>query len=252
VLPRSRSIRRRLQGVAFVLAAAIVVGNTIYRSLEALRSPRSVADEAQRGKSPHTRAMARAILRHDGEGLPRALMKQESASERRAAGDRLEQLGLRRLDDRTLLERVTLAAQAYRMADERTCSAMFRGPVLPNLSEVLAPLDSASIERWMDIAARAMIAEARRTPAVRGEPASMDELLGMVVQALSTDDRARFLSIWENKLSRASAGDACWMGRTLYDTVLRLPEGPRRRALWTLTMLEAGVTGERRYDQPRS
>ncbi len=143
-------------------------------------------------------------------------------------------LGMRRLDDPTLVRRLALQTLALRRTDEATCAgfarASFAGTVPPDdiSAGLIAALDDASLAEWMTIAMTALEAETRDSPEARSVPdAESEALFRRLFAGLDGDRIAR---IQTAAAAGATPTVACDGARVLYAALDGLPADDRALA----------------------
>ena len=133
--------------------------------------------------------------------------------------------GLRRLPDDALVKRVALLTALVGRVDHRTCAAIFRNSATPEeLHAAFFLLDSHTLDAWVDIAARAAMAELQQADV----PATVDQVetsdaVSALEKGLPPDEGDRLGRVLDGAAD-ASDDEACWAARTLYGNILRIGE----------------------------
>jgi hypothetical protein len=142
--------------------------------------------------------------------------------------------GLRRLDDQTLVRRLTLQTAALGRADEATCAAFaaasFGGtsPTPEVAGRLIAALDDASLAEWMRIAMSALEAETRGSPAARSVAAAESEAL--FARLFAGLDPDQIGTIQTAAAAGATQASACDGARVLYRALDAMPAADRTLA----------------------
>ena len=137
--------------------------------------------------------------------------------------------GLLRLSDAELEESLRLRQRLTAKMPEAVCADHARGR--PSRKETFAAmdqLDSASVERWFDLAYRAFIAEVNKSPpAVTVTDEEVEAAWEVVLEQQPTEDTERFFAIAESP-GAATSTDLCWLQNTYYRFIFDLPPEHRR------------------------
>ena len=142
------------------------------------------------------------------------------------------QAGMRRLDDATLVRRLTLQTVALRKIDEASCGAFaqasFAGRSQPESTaeKLMAPMTEAELVDWFNVAVLALEAEARKSPEPR--TASEAETNAVFERLLGSLDPAGLEAIQTGADPSASAAEACLGARTMYDAIEQMPAADRQ------------------------
>lgn len=144
----------------------------------------------------------------------------------------LAQKGLRRLDDNSLKNRMSLLVMLLEKIDNETCAFMIRGNI-PQYQEfqhqfqqqflsALGQLGPVVANEWFDLTLKAVVAEARGSPA----PVSIDKQeimasMNNLLMRLSPADSRKLTNILINQNDSGSE-DICWAGKTLYKETLKM------------------------------
>lgn len=142
------------------------------------------------------------------------------------------QAGMRRLDDVTLVRRLTLQTVALGKVDEASCGAFaqasFAGRAQPASTAVklMGAMTDAELTEWFNVAVLALEAESRKSPEQRSvseaeSDAAFERLLGSL-------DSASLEQIQTGAAATASPAEACAGSRVLYDAAERLPDSDRQ------------------------
>lgn len=144
-----------------------------------------------------------------------------------ALGAQLSQLGLKRLDDDSLLAMGAIQTKLLMQADVAGCAALARGNAGRGVMPILEKLDAADVERFFDLLYEAMMAEVRKSPPARhANERRVQETLEIILTNLPEQDRERL----RNALIKGTGDDdeeTCWMGRTLQAGVDKLDRADR-------------------------
>lgn len=142
------------------------------------------------------------------------------------------QSGMRRLDDATLVRRLTLQTVALGKLDEASCGAFaqasFGGRAPPQAIAVklIGALTDAELIEWFNMAVLALEAESRKSPDQRS--ASGAETDAAFERLLGSLDSASLEQIQRGAAATASPTEACAGSRVLYDAVERMPDSDRQ------------------------
>ena len=187
----------------------------------------------------YQRAAVRAVNQEDAaEALNRAL-KGKKPEEARATGQQLARMGAARLKGDDLKQRAELILEFTDRAGPKMCSAWSRGTATPEqTAQMVAKLDSTSLDQWVRLSVRSMVAEINQKPkAFEGSEKDVAKMFESLDKGMSSDDSQRFHDII-GRFDKASNDDACWFGRQLYIAALALDGKRRDHALRTLVWLE--------------
>lgn len=137
--------------------------------------------------------------------------------------------------------RVEIIDRFLTTASVGICAGFYRGTggrdVVQSLIE---SLDSASLDRFATMAARAFIA-ATRDSTYRPRALSPDEMTDFITAVgagLDQTDRVRFQNVLST-FPTASDDEVCWLGRAVYLHVLAQEGASRTRTLDMITLIEA-------------
>lgn len=142
------------------------------------------------------------------------------------------QSGMRRLDDATLVRRLTLQTVALGKLDDASCGAFaqasFAGRAPPQAIAVklIGALTDAELIEWFNMAVLALEAESRKSPDQRS--ASGAEADAAFERLLGSLDSASLEQIQRGAAATASSTEACAGSRVLYDAVERMPDSDRQ------------------------
>lgn len=142
------------------------------------------------------------------------------------------QAGMRRLDDATLVRRLTLQTVALGKMDEASCGAFaqasFAGRPQPETTaeKLMGAMTEAELVEWFNVAVLALEADARKSP----EPRTVSEADTNTVfeRLLGSLDPAGLEAIQTGADPSASPADACLGARTMYQAIEQLPDADRR------------------------
>jgi len=164
----------------------------------------------------------------ESEGRMKAepgLMERISRSGRgsTALGRELALKGARRLGDAQLVERAVLMGKLLAFLDVHNCAEQLRGG-RGSVEPALHRLDEPTLRAWMNLALVAMIAEHRGSPSIVPNPSEEDigKALTAIMARLPSKEAERFMQILDEggaSFSRISDEDACWVLRTMVDSV---------------------------------
>jgi len=222
-----KAIRILLGIVAFVIA---------YYGVRALVQP-------GRGRGgTYERAFDRAVRAQGGYDDFKSFAR--ATSDRREIQRRtvtLTRRGLTLLSMEDKAARVEIIDRFLTTAPVGICATFYRGTggrdVIQSLIE---SLDSASLDRFATMAARAFIA-AMRDSTYRPRALSPNELadfIAAVGAGLDRTDKVRFQNVLST-FQTASDNEVCWLGRAVYLHVLAQEGASRTRALDMITLIEA-------------
>ena len=140
--------------------------------------------------------------------------------------------GRARLDAASLAQLSELFRRLLAIADEPLCAQMARGRERPlDLQRLVQSADDGTIDAFFDVAARAVAAELRETPAAAPTSAMRTAALRALLERLVPADRPRMLAAQAAlQQGRASDSEACWAARALFDVVGQVRE-PQRDVL---------------------
>lgn len=129
------------------------------------------------------------------------------------------------LDDSTAVTVLDLLVATLERVDEPTCADMVGGAPGPDgdFNATLAQLDSATVERWMELTYRGMLAQARGNRAAAPvDPARTQLVMMNAFAAMPPEELERVVRISSGG-DDVTAADHCWFGRTLFRRLLELP-----------------------------
>jgi hypothetical protein len=141
------------------------------------------------------------------------------------------QAGMRRLDDATLVRRLTLQTVALGKIDEASCGAFaqasFAGRPQPETTaaKLMAAMTEAELVEWFNVAVLALEAEVRKSPEPR--TASEAETNAVFERLLGSLDPAGLEAIQTGAEPSATPAEACLGARTMYEAIERMPDADR-------------------------
>jgi hypothetical protein len=187
----------------------------------------------------YQRAAIRAVNHEDAADVLNRAMKGKKPEEARATGQQLAMRGVARLKVDDLKRRAELMLSFTDRAGPKVCSAWSRGTVTPEqTTQMVAGLDSTSLDEWVRLSIRAMVSEIREKPkAFSGSQKDVAKMFESLDQGMSSSDSQRFHDVM-GRFDKASNEDACWFGQELYRAALALDGKRRDHALRTLVWLE--------------
>jgi hypothetical protein len=214
---------------SMVLLAALAVLGT-------MPSPAS-AQKAELAR--YQRAAMRGLGRMEEPAAFERVFKGKSPEEARTVGQQLASRGLIRLPAEDLKYRAELMLDFTGRANTKACGKWARGGATgEEVIAMIAKLDSAALDGWVDLSLRATVAEVRQKPAAfAGTQADIGKLFARLETTMTEKDSERFNSVLA-KFDKASMKDACWFGRQLYISALALQPEERDHALRTLAWIE--------------
>jgi hypothetical protein len=163
----------------------------------------------------------------------------KSPEEARAAGAKLAARGVVRLSSEDLKHRAELLVEFTGRANTNSCGKWSRGGASgEEVIAMVAQLDSAALDDWVDLSLRATMAEVRQEPAAfAGTQTDIVKLFERLPTTMSEKESERFHTVMA-KFEKASAKDVCWFGRQLYISALALTPEERDHTLRTLAWIE--------------
>lgn len=142
------------------------------------------------------------------------------------------QAGMRRLDDATLVKRLSLQTAALAKIDDAACGefaqASFAGRPQPETTaeKLMAAMSETELTEWFNVAVLALEAEARKSPEPRTvTDAETDPLFERLLGSL---DQPSLEAVQKGADPGATPAEACLGVRTLYDAIERLPDEDKR------------------------
>lgn len=140
-----------------------------------------------------------------------------------ALGRELALKGARRLGDAQLVERAGLMGKLLALLDVHNCAEQLRGG-RGTVEPPLHKLDEPTLRAWMNLALIAMIAEHRDSPSIVPNPSEEDigKALTAIMARLPSKEGERLMRIVDDggdSFTRVSDEDACWVLRTMVDSV---------------------------------
>jgi hypothetical protein len=204
--------------------------------LGAMSSPAS-AQKAELAR--YQRAAMRGLGRMEEPSAFQKVFQGKSPEEARTVGQQLASHGLSRLSAEDLKYRAELMLDFTGRANTKACGKWARGGATgEEVIAMIAKLDSAALDGWVDLSLRATVAEVRQKPAAfAGTQADIGKLFARLETTMTEKDSERFNSVLA-KFDKASMKDACWFGRQLYISALALQPEERDHALRTLAWIE--------------
>lgn len=192
-------------------------------------------------EAPLEREMRRAMAAQGGLDAYTAHIRAMPRSTRGYAGAMaLTRRGLARLSATDQEARLRLVLSRLRAVPVSQCGAVARGDASRKvIASVLGGMDSVSLAAFADIAARAALAEVRRSPPPQqSTTADMEEFLQFVLTRATPADAERFVRVIE-RLPKVGDDDACWVIFRLYGAALEAPAPRRGRFIRVITTLES-------------
>ena len=149
--------------------------------------------------------------------------------------------GLLRLSPEDQLSHMQFLSYVLDQASTPDCAAYARGNTTFAQQRTLTQrLDSLWVRQGVEVQARAILAEIRRSPpAVPSSEDEMAQYIALVYDSLSTSDRRRF-DVANASISDVSEQDACWFSRLIIAGALGQP-APRTRWVRAATTLSLRV-----------
>lgn len=149
-----------------------------------------------------------------------------------ALGRELALKGARRLNDAQVIERARLMGKLLALLDVHNCAEQLRGG-RGSVEPALHKLDEPTLRAWMNLAIVAMIAEHRGSSPVVPNPSEEDieKAMTAIVARLPSNEGERFnliLTEGADSFARVSDEDACWVLRTMVDSVPHLDPASQR------------------------
>jgi hypothetical protein len=189
------------------------------------------------------RAMQRSLLTHNALPLLDSLLRNVPPADAQAKAVHWTEHGMTRLRAVRLVDRVRLERQIFDRIDTVNCAGALTGVANPAaLSAVVASLDSAAIQQWVDLAVDALLADARRRPA----PAvltltDVQHLHDGTAAALAPDEAARYRRIITPHAFPEGLGASCWAVRQIVGHILTEDPASQARDARTWILMRAGV-----------
>ena len=187
----------------------------------------------------YQRAAIRGLGRLEEPAAFEQAFKGKTQEEARASGAQLAARGMVRLSAEDLKYRAELLLDFTGRASTKTCGKWSRGGVSgEEVIAMIAQLDSAALDQWVDLSLHATMAEVHQKPAAfAGTQADVGKLFERLETTMNEKESERFHTVM-SKFDKASEKDACWFGRQLYISALALKPDERDHALRTLAWLE--------------
>ena len=179
--------------------------------LEQVASPLFAATPA----NPWDRESLRLLKRLDQVPEWQQRTRGLSRMEKDKIGFDLSGKGSSRLDDETLLFLASVLRDGLAKIDESVCAAMLRSSATPaQLRQALEKLDAASLERYMDAAYNAIVAELKGVPPPSVSPEEQAAAARALLEQVPKDWRPRLVQILQMPKFRSDE-EVCWAGRTV-------------------------------------
>jgi hypothetical protein len=209
-------------------------------ALSLLSTVPSAASAQKAEVARYQRAAIRGLGRIEEPAAFEQAFKGKSQEEARASGAQLAARGVVRLSVEDLKYRAELLLDFTGKVNTKTCGKWSRGSASgEEVVAMIAQLDSAALDDWVDLSLRATLAEVRQKPAAfAGTQADIAKLFERLPTTMTEKESERFHTVMA-KFDKASPKDACWFGRQLYISALALQPEERDHALRTLAWIEA-------------
>jgi hypothetical protein len=209
-------------------------------ALSLLSTVPSAASAQKAELARYQRAAIRGLGRIEEPAAFEQAFKGKSQEEARASGAQLAARGVVRLSVEDLKYRAELLLDFTGKVNTKTCGKWSRGSASgEEVVAMIAQLDSAALDDWVDLSLRATLAEVRQKPAAfAGTQADIAKLFERLPTTMTEKESERFHTVMA-KFDKASPKDACWFGRQLYISALALQPEERDHALRTLAWIEA-------------
>jgi hypothetical protein len=132
--------------------------------------------------------------------------------------------GFRRLDDQQLRTAYAAFSKLLEQSDEKTCAAIATN-TLPadQLDRAWWKVDESLVTNWMDMNREAAIAELEQKPFPGVSYTALMEARKRFEESLKPEELSRYRANAPRGSTR-SASDECWLARTKYSAMGRLPE----------------------------
>jgi hypothetical protein len=214
-------------------------GMVLIAALGLLGAAPSAASAQKAELARYQRAAIRGLGRLEEPAAFEQAFKGKTPEEARATGAQLAAHGAVRLSAEDLKHRAELLLDFTGRASTKTCGKWSRGGVSgEEVIAMIAQLDSAALDDWVDLSLRATVAEVRQRPAAcPGTQADIAKMFQRLPTTMTEKDSERFHSVMAT-FDKTSPKDACWFGRQLYISALALKPDERDHALRTLAWLE--------------
>lgn len=209
-------------------------------ALSLLSTVPSAASAQKAELARYQRAAIRGLGRIEEPAAFEQAFKGKSQEEARASGAQLAARGVVRLSVEDLKYRAELLLDFTGKVNTKTCGKWSRGSASgEEVVAMIAQLDSAALDDWVDLSLRATLAEVRQKPAAfAGTQADIAKLFERLPTTMTEKESERFHTVMA-RFDQASPKDACWFGRQLYISALALQPEERDHALRTLAWIEA-------------
>lgn len=148
---------------------------------------------------------------------------------------RLEAKGLLHLDTAAQLTHLHLIDEGLESISIHDCASLGRGvPTWQQQHAFTAGFDSAGLAAWMEIRARAILAELRdSTPSAPASESDLHDYAMFVYRSLSPHDQRRYQAL-AGSVASAPDSDVCWLTRLFNSRALE-PDPSRSRWVRVLT-----------------
>lgn len=195
------------------------------------------------GGTAYERAFDRALRTQGGYDEFRALVRATKGRQQiQARTAIMTQRGLSLLSIDDQAARIAIIDRFLTTASVPICAAFYRGTGDREavVTALIKSLDSAGLETFSTMAARAFIAEMRdsthRPRALTTE--EVVQFLDAAGSGLDQKDQTRFYNVLA-QFQTANDTEMCWLGRTLYLHVLAQEGAARTQALQMITLIES-------------